>query len=53
MTEQPRTATLSEWATRFDDLVDEMEADGVTVQLTCSCGSLVLDRPDERREWIF
>lgn len=39
MTSQQKTATLSEWAARFAELIDQAEADGVEVEFTtCCCG---------------
>lgn len=55
MTEAKRAASLSEWAAKFKELIDQAEADGISVEETpCCCSSGVrLVRPNEEEEWVL
>ena len=55
MTSQPRKATLSEWAAKFETLISEMQDDGVSVDpQSCCCGEgVVLTRIPEPGEWVL
>lgn len=55
MTSQPKKATLSEWAAKFEALIGEMQDDGVSVNPTsCCCGEgVVLTRVGESGEWVL
>lgn len=39
MTQQQKTATLTEWMAKLNNLLDEMMEDGVDIEFTtCCCG---------------